>query len=162
MSPELQKQFLQTMVRYSSKLPPEASQATKFDSKFNWYYDKAVQECKILYCQKGTDDVYSLFISKDARSITPMKEGVAVKVKLGTSDTFNYYNEVFRMWKMPEDTLVKRGKFLFTRMVKGEDLSLYYSKFQQDRFVEFPDDRFYFDTTAWRWKDRELDSLKIN
>ncbi len=62
---------------------------------------------------------------------------------------------------MPADTLHKRGEFLFNQMVKGGDLTLYYSKFQKDRFIEFPDDRFTFDVQERKWRDSELDSVKF-
>lgn len=148
------------MVRYSGKLSPEATHETKFNPEFNWYYDKAVKECEILYCHLNAEDsMYSLLVAREARSITPMKEGIALRIKLNKNDGLEIYDEVFRMWKMPMDTLRVRGKFLFDRLVKQEDLSLYHSKFQQDRFIEYPNDRFKFDAHSKRWKDLELDSI---
>jgi hypothetical protein len=162
MSKEKQQTFLHNMVRYSSKLAPEATHASKFDPKFNWYYSAAAAECRILFCDLDeSDSIYQLLVARKARSVTPMEEGIALKIKLDQRDSISYYEEVFRMWKMPADTLQKRGKFLFTRLVKKEDLTLYYSKFQQDRFIEFPDDRFTFDVEKRKWRDQELDSLKF-
>lgn len=163
MSKNVQDNFLKVMVHYTSRLAPEATHETKFNAEFDWYYDRAVKECKILYCVfKEQDSTYNVFVARDARSITPMKEGIAITLEFDNQGGFKKYNEVFRMWKMQEDTLAKRGKFLFNRMIKGEDLSLYYSRFQQDRFIEFPDDRFTFDTTLRRWRDSELDSIQFN
>lgn len=160
---ERQQKFLQEMVRYSSKLAPEATPDTKFHPEFNWYYDRAVAEYKILYClPNDQDSTYQLLVARKARSITPMEEGIAVRVKFNADANFDRYEEVFRMWKMPHDTLLKRGKFLFDQMVNGGDLTLYYTRYQKDRFIEFPDDRFTFDVKARKWKDRELDSLKFN
>ena len=160
---EMQKRLLQGMVRYASKLPPEATHETKFNPEFNWYYHKAVAECRILYCFLSQEDsTCQLLVARQARSITPMEEGIALRIKFDHKNGFDLYDEVFRTWKMPADTLQVRGKFLFDRMVKGEDLTLYYSKFQEDRFIEFPDDRFTFDVEARKWRDSELDSLKIN
>ncbi|HEX5172452.1 MAG TPA: hypothetical protein VFW11_24920 [Cyclobacteriaceae bacterium] len=162
MSPELQSKFLKIMVHYSSKLAPQATHETKFNSDFNWYYDRAERECKILFCHYNKQDSsYSLLVAREARSIKPMKEGIAVKAKFDSRGGFENYNEIFRMWKMPEDSLVKRGKFLFNRMLNGEDLTLYYSRFQQDRFIEYPDDRFTFDPSLRRWRDKELDSISF-
>lgn len=157
-----QEKLLQKIVRYTSKLPPEATHETKFDPEFYWYYDKAVAECRILYCLLNEDDsTYQLLVARKARSITPMEEGIALKIKFDQHEGFDLYHEVFRMWKMPRDTLHIRGKFLFDQMIHGGDLSLYYSKFQEDRFIEFPDDRFTFDIEARKWKDRELDTLRF-
>lgn len=157
-----QEVLLQNMVRYASKLPPEATHETKNNPEFNWYYDKAVAECNILYClSNDQDSTYQLFVARKARSITPMQEGIALKIKFDQQKGIKYYEEVFRTWKMPADTLHKRGEFLFNQMVKGGDLTLYYSKFQKDRFIEFPDDRFTFDVHKRKWRDSELDSVRF-
>jgi hypothetical protein len=157
-----QEKILEQIVRYANKLAPEATHNTKFSSEFDWYYGKAISESKILYCAKKENDTYHLLVARKARSITPMEEGIAIKVKLNGKDSLLYYQEVFRMWKMPSDTLLVRGKFLFRKMINNEDLTLYYSIFQKDRFIEFPDQRFTFDTEKRRWRDKELDTLSFN
>ena len=162
LTPDRQKILLHEMVRYSSKLAPEATHETKFDPEFKWYYDKAFAECQILYCSFEKDSTYYLLVARQARSVTPMQEGIGLHVKFNDSGRLASYEEVFRMWKMPLDTLQKRGKFLFDLMVKKQDLELYYSKFQQDRYIEFPSDRFKFDVTSRKWKDLELDSINLN
>ncbi len=160
---EKQEQLLREMVFYTSKLPPEATHKTKKNPEFKWYYDKAVGECNILFCLLNNhDSTYQILVARQARSITPMQEGIALKMKFNDQGDFDQYEEVFRTWKMHSDTLAKRGKFLFDQMVNGGDLSLYQSKFQKDKFIEFPDDRFTFDIEERKWRDRELDSLKLN
>jgi|688.fasta_scaffold888790_1 hypothetical protein len=159
---EKQQQILKQMVRYANKLAPEATHATKFNPEFNWYYERAINESKILYCNKVEHDVYQLMVARKARSINPMEEGIAIKVKLDHKDNLIYYEEVFRMWKMPTDTLMKRGKYLFNRMVNNEDLTIYYSKFQKDKFIEFPDQRFSFDVAKRRWRDSALDTINFD
>src|SRR6188768_1987592 len=68
---EKQLTLLQKMARYSSKLAPEATNETKFNPEFNWYYDKAVAESAILYCHLSDQDgMYQLFIARQARSVT--------------------------------------------------------------------------------------------
>jgi hypothetical protein len=155
---EQQKEIVRQMVRFANRLAPEATHETKFQPQFNWYYDRAISESRIILCAKEKDTI-QLMIARKARSINPMEEGIALKVVLNANDSLLYYEEVFRMWKMPADTLVKRGRYLFDRMVKKQDLSLYYSKFQKDRFIEFPDQRFTFDPQKRRWSDHELDSI---
>lgn len=156
-----QQRIIQQMVRYASKLAPEATHQTKFNHEFDWYYHKAAAECRILFCETTGERDYQLLVARKARSLTPMEEGIAIKVNLDAKDSLIYYEEVFRMWKMPSDTLVKRGSYLFERMINNEDLTIYYSKFQKDRFIEFPDERFTFDISKRRWRDNELDSIKF-
>ena len=159
--PDVAHRLLKEMVHYTSKLAPEATQNTKFSPRFDWYYDRAVKECEIAYCHTMAAGEYDLLVIRDVPSVTPMKDAISIHAKVN-ADTISEYEEVFRIWKMPKDTLLKRGLFLFDRMVKREDLSLYYSKFQQDRFIEFPDDRFTFDKQTRKWRDRELDSLELH
>lgn len=156
-----QQRIIQQMVRYASKLAPEATHQTKFNHEFDWYYNRAAAECRILFCESIGERDYQLLVARKARSLTPMEEGIAIKVNLDAKDSLIYYEEVFRMWKMPSDTLVKRGSYLFERMINNEDLTIYYSKFQKDRFIEFPDERFTFDVSKRRWRDNELDSIKF-
>ena len=61
---------------------------------------------------------------------------------------------------MESDSLKVRGAMLFDRMVKGKDLSLFYSKFQGDKYIEFPDERFSFDKKLKLWHDDAMDTLQ--
>jgi hypothetical protein len=66
-----------------------------------------------------------------------------------------YYEEVFRTWKMAPDSLAKRGPLLFNKMVNGEDLVPYYSSRSGNTdYIEFPDDRTYFDTNQRIWRTK--------
>ena len=159
-SAEQQKQILGQMVRYANKLAPEATHETKFQPQFNWYYDRAISESRIMLCAKEKDTI-QLFVARKARSLTPLEEGIALKVIVNSEDSLFYYEEVFRTWKMPADTLSKRGLYLFDRMVRNQDLTIYYSTFQKDRFIEFPDQRFTFDIKKRRWSDQALDSISF-
>ncbi len=158
LSKDQQKNIIEKTIRYSAKIPPHSTQATKFDSKFDWYYANAANQCRLLYYYP-TDSVNYFFITLSAISITPMKEGIGGIIKIDEQGKLQEYDEIFRTWKMPEDTLIKRGWFLFNRMIKGGDMTMYYSKFQNDRFIEFPDERTKFDNDKKMWIDTQLDSL---
>jgi hypothetical protein len=162
LSAEEQKKVLYTMMHYASRLAPEATHETKFEKKFDWYYERAVNEARVLYCDHNEEnDTYSLLVARKARSITPMEEGIAVRIKLGENDTFADYEEVFRMWKMHADSVEKKGKFLFRTMLEGGDLTLYYTQFRKDEFIEFPDQRFTFDKRIRRWRDSAMDTIQF-
>jgi hypothetical protein len=147
-----QQQLVRQMVYYCTKLPPNASESDKFNPGYNWYYDRAAAEAGLLkfYTNEKHDFNY-FFLTRTARSITPMKEGIAGKVKLNSDGSLADYEEVFRTWKMHEDTLAIRGAMLFDRMVTERDLSLFYSQFQGDRYIEFPSERYKYDNTTKRW-----------
>jgi hypothetical protein len=150
-----QARLIRQMVYYSTKLPPDATDLDKFDAKYNWYYDRAAAECSLLKFFATPDEGYYYFLmARSARSITPMHEGIAGKVKLTAGGDLADYEEVFRIWKMHADTLAVRGAMLFDRMVRGKDLSLFYPKFQGDKFIELPTDGYYFDKLTKRWKSK--------
>ncbi|MEJ7643019.1 MAG: hypothetical protein WKF87_00360 [Chryseolinea sp.] len=156
---EQQHNLIRQTVYYSTKLPPNANGKDRFTRDFDWYYDRAARETKLVRYHKESDSSGYFLMSRVARSISPMREGIAGKVTISSSGKILKYEEVFRTWKMHEDSLTIRGKMLFERMVKARDLTLFYSKFQGDRFIEFPDSRFYFDKSEMRWRD--IDSIKL-
>lgn len=148
-----QARLVRQMVYYSTKLPPNAAEFDKFDPKYNWYYDRAAAECALLkFCKTPEPDTWYFMMARQARSLTPMQEGIAGKVKLNADGSLIDYEEVFRIWKMPADTLKERGAMLFDRMVRGKDLSLFSPKYQGDKFIELPTDGYYFDKLTKRWK----------
>jgi len=104
---------------------------------------------------------YFLFTRK-ARSIWPAREAIGGKVSFDKTGTLTEYEEVFRTWKMAEDSLNTRALELFDIMVKEKDLTRYRSEYKGDRYIEFPDDRFYFDKKDRQWHDIVMDSLMLN
>ena len=152
LSTEEQARLIRQMVYYSTKLPPNANDLDKFDEKYNWYYDRAAAECRLVkfFATQEPGSWYFL-VARKARSITPMEEGIAGKVKLNADRSLADYDEVFRVWKMNSDTLNVRGAMLFDRMVRGKDLSLFYPKFQGDKYIELPTEGYYFDKLSKRW-----------
>jgi len=155
-----QQKLIRESVYFSMKLPPNANHQTKFDPEFKWYYDRAAKEVDLLkYCVDPNGTHYFL-MTRVARSITPMREGIGGKIKLDAAGKLSEYEEIFRTWKMPSDSLKTRGAMLFDRMVMGKDLTLFYSKFQGDKYIEYPNERFSFDKTSRLWHDHSVDSLK--
>jgi len=76
-------------------------------------------------------------------------------------DSITYYNEVFRTWKMPEEELAEKGGLLFSKMVRGEDLTPYYNANSgKEEYIEFPDDQVRFDTLRRVWVSAQGDLLE--
>ena len=146
-------------VRFADKLPPGANHETKFSKEFDWYYALAAREFDFRACAPDGDNRYYFLITRKARSIWPAREAIGGKLSLNERQKITGYEEIFRTWKMAEDSLGSRAFELFDLMVAGKDLTPYRTKFKGDRYIEFPDDRFYFDKHARHWRDRELDSL---
>lgn len=161
LSRDQQSKLIRESVYYSAKLPPNGTRQTKFNSEFNWYYDLAAREVELLQYFEDEKGTHYFLMSRRARSITPMVEGMGGKINYDDVGNLATYEEVFRTWKMPKDTLAVRGAFLFDRMVRGKDLSLYYSKFQGDKYIEFPNERFIFDKETQAWRDLVMDSVNL-
>lgn len=157
---EEQSKIISHAVHYSTKLPPDATHETKFDTAFNWYYALAVNEFDWRACAKINEKEYYFLMTRKARSIWPAREAIGGKLSIDANKMLTDYEEVFRTWKMAEDSLNTRAFELFNKMVKGEDLTSYRSKFKGDRYIEFPDDRYYFNKAERRWKDSLIDSIR--
>ncbi|MBI3219654.1 MAG: hypothetical protein HYZ44_09100 [Bacteroidetes bacterium] len=156
-----QSQLISQVVRYSTKLPPDATQETKFDTAFDWYYDIAAQEYDWRACTKINEKEYYFLMTRKARSIWPAREAIGGKLSVDANKTLIEYEEVFRTWKMAEDSLNNRAFELFKLMTEQKDLTPFTSRYKGDRYIEFPDDRWYFDKEDKKWRDRSLDSARI-
>lgn len=154
------KHVIDTVVRYMAKLPPMANHTNKFESRFNEYYTAVATDYDIRLCYKNQNTYYVLF-TRAARSITPMREAIGCKIKMN-GNKFDEYEEVFRTWKMSDNILRERYPLLFEKMILEESLEPYYAKNKGDQYIEFPDDRFYFDKESRIWKDHVFDSIPHN
>lgn len=157
-----QADIIYKTIRYSAKLPPNCNHAIKFDTTFDDYYKRVAADYAFMKLSKKEDGSFDYLMARPARSLTPMFEGIGGQFKLDEKDSLIEYNEVFRTWKMTYNDLNERGAFLFNRMVKGEDLTIFYSKTAGDKYIEFPDDRFTFDKKLRRWHDHVFDSTIMN
>lgn len=77
------------------------------------------------------------------------------KIELNEKGEILSFEEIFRTWKMAPDVLQARSYFLFDKMVMGEPLSPYYTENSDGvDFIEFPDNRTYFDKASRSWKTK--------
>lgn len=157
-----EQELIYSVIRYAAKLPPNSNHELKFDPSFDPYYKTVAAEFRIGAYYIDADSTHYILFIKPARSVVPMNESIGCKITFDKNDSIAVYEEVFRTWKMPEETLNKRFPILFDKMVKGESLEPYYSKNSGDQFIEFPDDRFYFDKEERKWKDSVFDSTRVN
>ena len=157
-----QQRLLTTIVHYSERRAPQSTDETFLDSAFNWYYNLAIKEYDIRQYFRDDDGKEFFLVTRQARSITPMREAIGGYLTKDKDDKLKDYVEEFRMWKMAEDSLNERAFELFGKMVDDKDLSKYGPQFMGDRYIEFPDARFYFDKKRKRWVDSVLDSLRYN
>lgn len=154
-----QDSLIYSVIRYSSKLPPNSNHSNKFESRFDDYYRAVAADYDIRAYHKDDKGTQYFLMTRPARSITPMRESIGCKVAFDSNKKVKDYEEVFRTWKMPEEQLNEKFPVLFDKMVKGESLEEYYPKNAGDQYIEFPDGRFYFDKKERKWRDHLIDSL---
>jgi len=159
-SKEAQTSLIKQSIRYSAKLPPGATHDNKFNTEFDGYYEKAIQECDFRECYPAGDQSYFFLMTRKARSIWPAREAIGGKISVDADNKLSNYEEIFRTWKMTADSLNDRAFELFDVMVKQEDLTPYQSKYKGDRYIEFPDDHYYFNVEKKIWSDRFMDSIR--
>ena len=155
LTPHQKDAIVSSIVRYTAKKPENVSDAEKFATKYDSFYlEKARQIRFEQYFPKG-DDFYFL-ISQPAPSLVEKRHATGGRFQLSDKGEMTEYEEIFRTWKMTPDTLKVRSYFLFDKMVNGEPLEPYYTANSKGiDYIEFPDDRTYFDKTSRSWKIKQ-------
>jgi hypothetical protein len=147
-----QKQILYSTIRYLGHLPKKGSHENKFDPQFDEYYSKLALDYTLEAYYKKNDEEYFL-VSRIAPSLKVKKVAVGVKMKRDGDGDLVHYEEVFRTWKFEIPEMQEKGLLLFDKMVKGEDLSPYYPQNSgAEEFIEFPDEKIYYDVNERRWR----------
>lgn len=147
-----QRQLLLTSIRYMGHLPKKGTHENKFDAVYDEYYSKLALDYTVeAYHQK---DGYEYFLaSRIAPSLKVKKVAVGVKMKRNEDGQLEHYEEVFRTWRFEVPEMLEKGLMLFDKMVRGEDLSPYYPQNSgKEEYIEFPDEKVFFDTVDRRWK----------
>lgn len=154
MSAQQQEIFMDRVLRYMSRAPegiaPEDRQSTAYDA--HYAEQRRSHRLDALY-KRG--DTYFFMVSRPAPSLTEKRVAIGGKVTVDDAMRVDYYEEIFRTWKMEPDTLSRRGLFLFDRMTKEEDLTPYYASHSGNTdYIEFPDERTYFDVRQRIWRSK--------
>ena len=158
LSKEEQAQFKYEIVRYFEKLPSEkVHHEDKFDTLYNSYYQQKAKEANLLFYYKAPDSSEYFAIAKIAPSLTIKRVATIGKLKKDKEGKITYYEEAARTWKMVEPELHKKTEVLFMDFIQGEDLSPYYTKNSgEDFYIEFPDDRTFYNTQTRKWETNPI------
>lgn len=145
------KELLALIIRLHGEMPEKANHATKFDSVFDDHYSRQLAAHSIdrVYREPSTETLF-MVVSRIAPSVGIKRVSTGIRLKV-SDGKITFYEEVFRTWRLPEDILLPRADTLFARMVKGEDLTPYYTASMADQYIEFPDEHTWYDTLARHW-----------
>src|SRR5689334_18607333 len=146
------------IIRYLAKAPENVTAQEKFYAGYDKYYQEQTSLHRLdAYYVDGKGTHYFL-ISRRAPSITDKRVATGGKFTVSKDGNIDSYEEVFRTWKMPDMDLTKKSVMLFDRMVKGESLDPYLTKNSwPEEYIEFPDDRTYYDVKDRMWKGRPME-----
>jgi hypothetical protein len=143
---------LWAMIRYLGKSPEGLTPPERFYPGYDSHY---VEQMKLLTLDawyKDGEDQYFL-VSKRAPSVTEKRVATGGKVVFDENGKVSEYEEVFRTWKLVPDTLKKRSMILFDKMVQGENLKPFETKYSNGiEFIEFPDEVTFYDKSERTWK----------
>ena len=152
LSAEDQKKFIQRIIRFAARTPESLGLGDKFDPRYDSFYlDQSSKHTMEAYIKKGEKEYFLL--SRPAPSLFEKRVAIGGYVVVDKEGGVDDYEEVFRTWKMFPDTLRRRSLFLFEKMVDGESLKTWETvNSGGTEYIEFPDERTYFDKRSRSWK----------
>jgi hypothetical protein len=150
--PNEQKQFLSGISRYIAKLPKRATHSQKFDNKYNSYYEEEMKSYQLVHYFISQDSIHFFLVTRPAPSLYDKKVAIGGRLKYNDKGEIAEYEEVFRTWKLKKEELERKGVILFAAMVEKGNVNEYLPDKTKDDWVEFPDNKNYFDKTSRRWR----------
>lgn len=151
LTPRHKAKLLSTIARYLVKPPENTPSAERFSKEHDQYYRERVAGCRLEQYYRDGNKEYFL-VTQPAPSLAEKRNATGGMLEM-SDDELVRYEEVFRTWKMMPDTLRRRSYLLFDKMVRGESLQRFRTKFTAPyEYIEFPDDNTWYDVQAREWK----------
>ncbi|MFC3198158.1 hypothetical protein ACFOET_11100 [Parapedobacter deserti] len=148
-----QDSFKYEIIRFVGRLPKRATYATKFESRFDEPYRLMARAMELdKYYYNPSDDYIYFEMSRIAPSLYEKYVATGGRLKRDDQGKIVEYEEIYRTWKMAREDLEEKTAIFFDHMVKGKDLSSFYTVNVGDtEHIEFPDEHTYFDKNERRW-----------
>ncbi|MCL7989273.1 hypothetical protein M8998_15085 [Sphingobacterium sp. lm-10] len=158
-----QDSFKYAIVRYAGKLAKRASFESKFDQRYDDEYRNMASNMQLDKYYENPKDGYTYFqIRRIAPSIHERYVATGGRLKRDDQGKITDYEEIYRTWKMDKSVLEEKTVSFFDDMVKGKDLSPYYTENIGDtEHIEFPDNQTYFNKENRRWEMISSDSSAV-
>lgn len=153
LTPQQQDQNMWKIIRYLAKPPEGLLPMEIFYPQYDSFY-RAAQSLHRLDAYYIDGDVHYFLVSRRAPSIKDKRVATGGRMKFDEQGNLTEYEEVFRTWKMEDEVLKKKSLFLFDILVRGGDLTRYYTANNSEEYIEFPDERTYFDVQSRTWRTR--------
>jgi hypothetical protein len=146
------------IIRYLAKPPENLTFKERFYKGYDKYYQEQTSLHRLDAYFVDKEGTHYFLVSRRAPSITDKRVATGGKLTQNADGSIATYEEVFRTWKMPDSILIRKSLMLFDLMVKGEPLDPYLTKNSwPEEYIEFPDDRTYYDVNDRTWKGRPME-----
>lgn len=152
LSMDQKQKMLNTIIRYIAEAPKNVKDSLKFESKYDNYYAEQVSKHNLMAYFIDDNENHYFLISRKAPSIHEKWVATGGKMRFDKENALIYYEEVFRTWKLLDTEIQERAPYLFDLMIKGEDLTPYYTATSGFNYIEFPDSKVYYDSESRAWK----------
>lgn len=144
--------FKYSIARYVGRLPRYATEATKFEFKFDTDYQRIASAIKLDKYYVGSNDTIYFETSQIAPSLHRKSNATGGKLLKNKDGEIVYYEEVYRTWKMTDSLLAIRTPVFFEGMIRHGDLTKYYTEnINSDTYIEFPNKFVIFDVKLRKW-----------
>ncbi|MEJ1236972.1 hypothetical protein WBG78_02520 [Chryseolinea sp. T2] len=151
LAPQEKDKLVSTIIRYAIKPPENVSGDERFQKQYDEYYQKQGRSFRLERYHRDGNTEYFL-VSQPAPSLTEKRNATGGLLEMNDGK-LTRYEEVFRTWKLVPDTLKRRSYMLFDKMVSGESLERFRTKFTApEEYIEFPDDNTFYDANERAWK----------
>jgi len=148
--------FKNQIVRYFEGSPKHVNHSQIFDTEHDSYYQAKANSAELMQYYVDKEGFTYFAIARIAPSLKIKKVATIGRLKM-SKDSLIYYEEICRTWKMDMPELNTKTKVLFDKIVNKKDISNYYTKSSQpDFWIEFPDEKIFYNTKDRAWSLKEI------
>ena len=147
-----QDSILLDVVRYTDEhIPDSIKTETRFEEKNKSFFKGLISNYRFKYLTKQSDGNYYYLIYKQARGVDDLLVGLGGTFTLSQNNTITALKEDFRMWRMPQPELDKKGLEVYEKFINHEPLTEYMNS-EEKKYIEFPNDHVTYDAGKHEWK----------
>ncbi|MFN3402899.1 MAG: hypothetical protein ACK40G_02315 [Cytophagaceae bacterium] len=151
-SSNIKDTVLAQIIPYLAKLPKGANYTNRFEDRFQPYFKGEIKEYQFISYHVSPKNNYHYFmVKRPAPSMHKKYVAIAGRFIMKENLQVEKYEEIFWTFKMKEEELTRKSSQLFELMVQAKDLSRYYPRNSDEDWIEFPDDKVWYDKSKKRW-----------
>lgn len=143
--------LLDLIVYTDEHTPDSINTDNRFEEKNKTFFETLTSKYSFKYLTKDADGKYKYFVYKKARGTEDLMVGLAGTFVLSKENRITELTEAFRMWRMTEDELNKKGLEVYEAFVENKPLKQYMNS-EEKHYIEFPNEHVAYDAAKHEWK----------